>query len=246
MSLLLNESRGPTRGAFPLTRWTMVRRAVAQPQALEEWVGLYWYPLYVWARRRGASEADAADGVQSFLLRLCEKALLAQAEENRGRLRSWLLTAFGNHLASEAKSAGRKKRGGGVEHVAVDWAAVEAVCESHSAASPGGTPEQAYARAWALTLMDEALDRVEAHYRKTERAELFAALLPALEDAPDWEPQAQIAARMSMSAAAVRQAAQRLRQRYRRTLLDVAAQRLGMSGDARVGAEIRGMLGGGL
>ena len=239
-----NDSDAPKEGLFPPTRWSLVRRSVVQHSALGEWLGLYWYPLYVWARRRGASEEDAADGVQSFLEKLCERSLLAQAEEQRGRLRNWLLTAFGNHLATLAERAGRLKRGGGVEHVAIDWPAVEATYQTHSALAPGATPEAQYARAWALTLMEEALERVEAHYAATNRATLFAEISPALEGAPEGETFAAIAARLGTNEVALRQAVQRLRQRYRRTLMEIASDRLGIVGDARVSAEIRGMLGG--
>jgi hypothetical protein len=56
----------PAEGAasFHTTRWTIVMRA-AQNQtlgghsALAELCGLYWYPLYMFARRRGHSPDDA-------------------------------------------------------------------------------------------------------------------------------------------------------------------------------------------
>lgn len=229
-------------GAFAPTRWSLVRRAVLQPAALGEWLGLYWYPLYVWARKRGASEADAADGVQGFLEKLCGRSLLAQADENRGRLRSWLLTAFGNHLANAAERAQRQKRGGGTEHVSIDWGTVEATYQVHLGMAPGASPEAQYARAWALTLMEEALLAVEAHYAKTGRAEWFAALAPALDGPLEEETFGEVAGRLGTNAVALRQAVQRLRQRYRRSLLEIAAERLGVKGDARVGAEIRAML----
>ena len=236
----------PTQNAslFAPTRWSLVRRAVTQAGALGEWLGLYWYPLYVWARRRGASEADAADGVQGFLEKLCERSLLAQADENRGRLRSWLLTAFGNHLASLKERAARKKRGGQAEHVAIDWTAVEAAYQAHLGMAPQISPEAQYARAWALTLMEEALIAVETHYAGRGQAALFAELAPALDGPLVEESFAEVAARLGTNAVALRQSVQRLRQRYRRTLLEIASERLGIQGEARVSAEIRAMLAG--
>jgi len=60
--------------SFHTTRWTIVMRA-AQSQAqggqsaLAELCRLYWYPLYIFARRRGHSPDDAQDLTQGFFLR---------------------------------------------------------------------------------------------------------------------------------------------------------------------------------
>ena len=77
---------------------------------------------------------------------------------------------------------------------------------------------------------------------KTGRAELFAAVAPALDGPLEDATFADVAARLGTNAVAVRQAVQRLRQRYRWTLLEIASERLGVQGEARVGEEIRKML----
>ena len=67
----------PAEGAasFHTTRWTIVMRA-AQNQtlgvhsALAELCRLYWYPLYMFARRRGHSPDDAQDLIQGSFLHL--------------------------------------------------------------------------------------------------------------------------------------------------------------------------------
>ena len=61
-----NLARAKNAGLFPRTRWSLVRRAAIVHTALGDWLGSYWYPLYAWARKRGASPEDAADGVQGF------------------------------------------------------------------------------------------------------------------------------------------------------------------------------------
>ena len=61
--------------SFHTTRWTIVMRA-AQSQApggefaLAQLCGTYWYPLYMFARRRGRSPDDAQDLTQGFFLHL--------------------------------------------------------------------------------------------------------------------------------------------------------------------------------
>lgn len=213
-----------TRALFPLTRWSLVRRASGGDDALGEWLGLYWYPLYAWARRRDTSPEDAADAVQSFLGKLCERSLLAQVDATRGKLRSWLLTSFSNFLATEHTKALHSKRGGDVAHVPIDWPGVETAYLAD--AGDHASPERVYARTWAITLLDQALDLLARHYESTGRTALFEALLPALESPLEETTYAEVATRLGMSGAALRQGAVRLRERYRRALLEVAATRL--------------------
>jgi serine/threonine protein kinase len=64
-------SAGPDYGQFDKTRWSMVlgavqSRAPCAQKALAELCGLYWRPLYAFARRRGRSPEDAQDLVQGF------------------------------------------------------------------------------------------------------------------------------------------------------------------------------------
>ena len=231
-----------SRGFFATTRWSLVRRAAAEFRSLEEWIGLYWYPLYAWARRRGMSPEDAADGVQSFLAKLCSRELLAQADSTRGSLRAWLLASFSNHLATAHAAAQCMKRGGGAQHVSIDWAQIEVAYLADSA-SPS-SPEAIYARSWALTLMEEALTATALHYEKSGRASLFEALVPALEAPLADATYAEVAARLGIAGPALRQAAVRMRQRYRRALIAIAATRLGTTCEAELEAEIRALLDG--
>jgi DNA-directed RNA polymerase specialized sigma24 family protein len=67
--------------SFHTTRWTIVMRAAqsqvqAGPAALAELCRLYWYPIYVFARRRGHSPDDAQDLTQGFFLLLLEHRAL--------------------------------------------------------------------------------------------------------------------------------------------------------------------------
>jgi RNA polymerase sigma-70 factor (ECF subfamily) len=211
-------------------------------EALDQWVTSCWYPLYTWARRKESSPEDAADAVQEFLGKICSKGLLAQADPSRGKFRSWLLTGFSNHLSSRSANGRRHKRGGGATHLSLDLDGVEFLYQSDMAAVTD--PTQAYLRAWALSLMDEALARLADHFAKSGREELFEALLPALESSPEETTYRETAAGLGLSAAALRQAAVRFRQRYRRLLLDVAGERLGITCEAQLAEELRELLGG--
>lgn len=223
------------------TRWSLVRRAVAGGDSLESWASACWYPLYTWARRKDWPPEDAADAVQEFLGKICTRGLLAQADPSRGKFRSWLLTAFGNHLSSLRLRSRRLKRGGTATHLPLDLDQMEVFFQADMAEVLD--PARAYMRAWALSLMDEALARLADHFAGSNRQELFEALLPALEASLADCTYQEVADRLGMSQAAVRQAVVRFRQRYRRLLLDVAGERLGITCESRLGEELRELLG---
>ena len=67
--------------SFHTTRWTIVMKA-AQSQApggesaLAQLCRTYWYPLYMFARRRGHSPNEAQDLTQGFFLHLLEQRAL--------------------------------------------------------------------------------------------------------------------------------------------------------------------------
>ena len=136
-------------GLFSRTRWSLVARAAESLNALDELLAIYWYPLYAWARRRGHSPEDASDGVQSFLAKVCERNLMAQADAGRGKLRSWLLKSFTNHLATEHERAHRQKRGGDATHIHIDWTGAESAYLAEPTLA--SSPEALYARTWALS-----------------------------------------------------------------------------------------------
>jgi len=70
-------------------------------EAVERLCRGYWYPLYAYVRRRGHSPQDAQDLTQGFFAALLTGKSLAQADRERGRFRTFLLTAFDNFLHNE-------------------------------------------------------------------------------------------------------------------------------------------------
>ena len=116
--------------SFVTTHWSVVlaARAPDAPRAataLAELCRTYWYPLYAFVRRKGHSPHDAQDLTQAFFARLLEKNYVAQADSERGRFRTFLLTAFSHFLADEWDKAQRLKRGGGREIISFDAVSAE-------------------------------------------------------------------------------------------------------------------------
>src|SRR6516225_12214937 len=115
---------------FVTTHWSMVlaagKVASAEAQeALEVLCQTYWYPLYSYVRRRGHQPDDAQDLTQEFFARLLEKHYLQSADPERGRFRSFLLTAFKRFLSKERDRERAKRRGGGRKLLPLDFEAGE-------------------------------------------------------------------------------------------------------------------------
>jgi DNA-directed RNA polymerase specialized sigma24 family protein len=184
--------------------------------ALARLCQVYWHPLYAYVRRLGYSPHDAQDLTQEFFARLLEKNYLAQADESRGRFRSFLLVALKHFLANEWDKAQAKKRGGGRIFIPIDLAA----SETSYAFEPvdESTAEKIYERRWALTLLAEVLRRLREEHVRDGREKLFEALKPTLTETSRSVRYADIAAGLGATEGAVKVAVHRLRQRYRELL----------------------------
>src|SRR4026207_533 len=99
----LTGSAARDAGVFASTHWSVVTRAgaattVESMAALDRLCRQYWQPLYYFVRRRGYNEQDAQDLTQGFFARILEKHSIDAADRERGRFRTFLLTALENYL----------------------------------------------------------------------------------------------------------------------------------------------------
>lgn len=203
---------------FATTRWSVVAAAgrssdAAAREALECLCREYWYPIYSHVRRHGHDRSAAQDLTQAFFARLLEKDVIVRADRERGRFRSFLLGSLRNFLCNEYDRQTARKRGGGRSILSINFEVAEG--RYHTEPSHELTPDRAFERQWAVTVLEQALAAVERQYRDSERQALFDALAPFLAgggEAPDY---GETAARLEMSEAAVKMAASRLRKKYR-------------------------------
>ena len=221
-------------GQFSTTRWSVVLLAgrSMSPEsaaALEKLCRAYWPPIYCFARRKGWNDADAQDLTQAFFARLLERNWVGQADQQKGRFRSFLLSTMNHFLADEWDKARAQKRGGGILPVPLQFDTAE-TRYGHEPAD-NVTPEQNYERRWALTLLDKVLQRLRSEYEQEGKAELFAALHPCLVGDRTAQPYAELAVTLGVSEGAVKSAVHRLRQRYRQLLHDEIAQTVANPGE---------------
>jgi RNA polymerase sigma-70 factor (ECF subfamily) len=220
----VDHGAGPA--VFATTRWSVVLTAgrsdtTRAHEALSWLCQKYWYPLYVYVRRRGYPPADAQDLTQEFFARLLENHWIEEANPQRGRFRSFLLSALKHFLANEWNKTHTQKRGGGVVQVSLN----DDSTEHRYALEPASesTPESQYERRWALALLEGVLLGLENEYREEGKADLFRVLKSSLTVNRSALVYPDLAVNLGLTEGAVRVAVHRLRQRYRQRLrLEVA------------------------
>lgn len=206
--------------AFHPTRWTLVVSAKGEgreaEQALGDLCSTYWFPLYAFARRAGWKAEDAEDVVQGFFGQLVEKDVFDRADRSKGRLRTFLLTAFRRHAKDEMQKINATKRGGNVEKVSFD--ASEAESWYSSEVTEGETADAMFDRQWALTVLDKAIAQMEEHARSRDKLAEFQLMRPFLLEESAGEDFQRIGAELKISENAAKIQIFRLRTRFRETL----------------------------
>jgi len=201
----------------------------AAQQALEKLCRTYWWPLYGYVRRQGYNPEEAQDFTQGFFELLLERKDLDAVRQEKGRLRSYLLTSLKNFIGKAHRREMTIKRGEGRALVPLE----ELLARERADLELADTlsPERIYERRWALILLEQVLARLGEEYRAADRAPLFEKLKQTLTDEPGRPSQAEIAQGMSMSENAVKQAFYRVRQRYRLLLREEIAHTVAVPGD---------------
>jgi RNA polymerase sigma-70 factor (ECF subfamily) len=203
---------------FQTTSWSLVLAAGREPSAdsrsaLARLCEAYWNPVYAFVRRSGYDRDQAQDLTQGFFALLIEKNFLEDADPERGRFRSFLLTAVKRFLANEYDRFCALKRGGGEIPVSIDL--INAEVWYAPAAASAGTPESIFERRWAVSLLERAIAKLRREFEadgKTEQFELLAPLITKDSSAARYDA---LAAEMAVSSGALRTVVYRMRRRYR-------------------------------
>ncbi len=220
--------------AFATTRWSVVltagrRSSPKAVTALEELCSAYWYPLYVYVRRRGYDRDDAADLTQAFFVQLLENNRLEHVEPSKGRFRSFLIASMKNFLANEWDRSRAQRRGGGRMPISIDIRTADAAYRHELMDEV--TAEQAFERRWALTVLDRVLGQLKEEYAAGGRGDLFELLKETITFRDVVGRYREIAANLGMTEGAVKVAVHRLRSRYRELLVQEVSQTVSAAGE---------------
>jgi RNA polymerase sigma-70 factor (ECF subfamily) len=203
---------------FATTQWSVVLAAGDRGRgeakmALAELCETYWYPLYAYVRRRVDDVHEAQDLTQAFFTHLLEKQSIGKADPSRGRFRAFLVAALKNFLANQWEKARAEKRGGGRPELSLDFEAGESryqIEPSHEL-----TPERLYERGWVLTLLDQVLESLRLELAAAGKSEYFDELKGTVAGEATAADYKRAAETLGITPAAAKQAAYRMRKRYR-------------------------------
>ena len=219
--------------AFATTHWSLVIEAQGESpaalEALEKLCRIYWRPVYEFVRRNGIANEEAQDLTQGFFALLLERRDFSAVRREKGRLRSYLLTALKHHMIDERRRVMAIKRGKGERVIAFeelsaeDWSEIEP--------TDAMTADVIYERRWASTLLERVLNILKDEYAIGENMALFESLTQLLTDEPGAPSRADIAAQLGMTENAVSQAFHRFRRRYQSLLREQIAHTVATTAD---------------
>ena len=243
MSNPKQEVAPPPFRIFATTQWSVVLAAgeddsILAEHALEALCITYWYPIYVYVRRKGHGPDDAQDLTQEFFLQLIAKKRLRLADGNKGRFRSFLLALLDSFLARQWSREHRQKRGGLLHFISFDLQTPE---ERYRLEPPDSdSPGKNFDRQWAMTVLRQAMDTLQRECEAAGKGALFGELKVMLSGEDENAAYSTIAPRLGMTQGAVRVAVHRLRQRYGEILRAEVAQTVESADD--VDEEMRYLL----
>jgi DNA-directed RNA polymerase specialized sigma24 family protein len=160
--------------AFPKTEWTLVNAVgQADPAAKQialESVLVRYLPILKGhvAMQYRVPEEQAEDWVQSFVLKkVLEKDLIAQADQRRGKFRTFLLRALHNFIIQQIRRDQASKRSPAGESIQIDDLTEQdlaKIVEKHS---------EAFDVAWARGVLVETVQRMERQCAAAGRTDVW-------------------------------------------------------------------------
>ncbi|HXG61587.1 MAG TPA: sigma factor [Planctomycetota bacterium] len=163
--------------AFPETHWSqlLTLRNPAHPkhaEHLERLVRLYWSPAYHYLRSlRGVSAGDAEDLTQQFFTLLLSRGSLRRLDPDRGSFRGFLKTALRRFAVdAERREAARSPRGGAR---LFRFEEAEALWRQGRSRDAAGSPEDAFDREWARSVLERAVERLKEELQGRGKAADF-------------------------------------------------------------------------
>lgn len=194
---------------FQTTRWSLIvaaRGASADARdALDLLCRCYRPAVISYLRRYGYARADADDVAQDFFARFVERRFQDVADPQRGRFRMFLRTALRHFVTSAHDHAHAARRRPADAGAAIDPDLVDS----------GESPEHAFERAWAMTVLGRALERLREEAAAAGKLALFERLSGFLVEAPEPRDYQRVATVLGLRPNTVAVATHRLRERLR-------------------------------
>jgi RNA polymerase sigma-70 factor (ECF subfamily) len=230
MSTTMNPaaSRLPTSAiGFHTTHWTVILQArdengTVGREALASLCATYWYPLYAFVRRQGASAHEAEDLTQEFFSQFLQRNALASVRPTAGRFRSFLLACLKNFMANERERAHAQRRGGGRSPVPLDTGDAETRYQLEPADKL--TPEAIYERRWAFAVLERTMSELRDKYGRDQAGRQFEELQGFLPGGQPNTSRTELATKRGVTVGAIDVAVHRMRKEFGAVLREQVAQ----------------------
>jgi RNA polymerase sigma factor (sigma-70 family) len=228
---------------FTTTQWSLVRAGgdsgnpALQREALATLCRAYWPPVYAYIRCRGNDVESARDLTQGFFTLLLDKNYVKKADRDRGRFRSFLLTCVKRYLTDVRDRRHARKRGGGLTILPLEFQTEESSFRFEPA--DRRTPEAIFEKRWALSVVRQAVSRLEQEMQRSGKQGQFRRLKPWLTGEGPESPYSRLAEDLGMSEQALRVTTHRLRRRLGQLLREEVSSTL--SDPAKLNAEMRSL-----
>lgn len=233
----MEDSQDPkedTDTIWPETHWSWVTDVKKTDEArartaLDRLATTYREPVLKAILREGIPRSEAEDLCQRFFSEIIfskdspSESLFARADQEKGRLRSFIFISIKHFLGGDFKKKAAKKRGGGIYHKSWEEAIGEGRDPSHEAERPA-PPISQFDRDWAAQVFAGALRALADDYYGSDRGELFEHLKPYVLAQEAKDDQQVLADRLGLKPGALRTALSRLRERFRKQLRAGVAQ----------------------
>lgn len=163
------DTGGLGRG-FETTRWTAIEAIRSKDDShkcalVGKMLALYWKPVYWYLRQKGNTNEQAKDLTQGFFQEVVlGHELIQQADQAKGRFRTFLLTALDRYVTSEYRKETARKRIPTDKLLSLDH-----IESGNLAETIGGfTSEESFNYVWVSELLDQMIKEVEeeCHRRK--------------------------------------------------------------------------------
>ncbi len=211
---------------FTTTKWDLVSLAGMDgesPSAVDarnELCRIYWGPIFNYFRRKIENEQDAKDLAQDFFSYFLSRNGFQNADQGKGRLRSYMLRWAELLLRSRFRALASQKRGGGLTAVSFDDDELHEKLAS-SDTEPGTASARKFDRDWAQSVVNEAHKRL-LESDDSERLRVLCKYTIGTQLSKSECD--EVARRLNDTPAAVRRALVRLKKEFYTRLLEVIAE----------------------
>jgi len=218
---------------FHTTRWTRVCLAKADSddgrRALADLCEAYYEPVVAYLRSVFRDEDAAREMSHAFFAKMLSGGTIQTAVRERGRFRFYLLGAVKHFAAHQYEANNRLKRGGGLAPLSLDAGSLDSPALQVTDDTKL-SPEAAFDRQWAVTVLDRAMQALEAECKAQGKPDLVDQMRPWLMGESGYGDQGAVAATLGLSLPAMKATVHRLRSRFRQQVKAEVAGTLGDEG----------------